>query len=70
VLDEVRALALLIATNAVPVVVAKLARDRLAAPLDFGWVLADGERLFGSHKTWRGLYPASLRVSASVCCSG
>jgi CDP-diglyceride synthetase len=55
VLDEVRALALLIAANAVPVVVAKLARDRWAAPLDFGWVLPDGERLFGSHKTWRGL---------------
>jgi hypothetical protein len=28
---------------------------RLAAPLDFGLELADGKRLFGSHKTWRGL---------------
>jgi hypothetical protein len=55
VLDEVRALALLITANAVPVVVAKFARDRWAGPLDFGWVLPDGERLFGSHKTWRGL---------------
>jgi hypothetical protein len=55
VLDEIRALALLIAANAAPVIVAKLARDRWAAPLDFGCVLPDGERLFGSHKTWRGL---------------
>lgn len=55
VLDEVRALALLVAANAVPVIVAQLARERWAAPLDFGWVLPDGERLFGSHKTWRGL---------------
>jgi CDP-archaeol synthase len=55
VFDEIRALALLIAANAVPVIVAKLARDRWAAPLDFKWVLPDGERLFGSHKTWRGL---------------
>jgi hypothetical protein len=54
-LDEMRALALLIAANAAPVVVAKLARDRWAGPLDFGWVLPDKERLFGSHKTWRGL---------------
>lgn len=29
--------------------------DRWAAPLDFGIVLKDGQRLFGSHKTWRGL---------------
>lgn len=61
-LDEIRALALLSAANAVPVVVAKLARERWAEPLDFGWVLPDGERLFGSHKTWRGL------VSGVVAC--
>lgn len=64
VLDEIRALALLIAANAVPVVVAKLARDQWAAPLDFGWVLPDGERLFGGHKTWRGL------VSGIAACAG
>lgn len=34
---------------------AKLARQRWAVPLDFGWILPDGERLLGSHKTWRGL---------------
>ena len=28
---------------------------RLAAPLDFGRKLPDGKRLFGAHKTWRGL---------------
>jgi CDP-2,3-bis-(O-geranylgeranyl)-sn-glycerol synthase len=53
--DELRALALLIAANALPVIVAQLARERWAVPLDFGWVLPDGERLFGGHKTWRGL---------------
>jgi len=55
VVDEIRGLALLIAANATPVIVAKLAGDRWAAPLDFGCALPDGERLFGSHKTWRGL---------------
>jgi hypothetical protein len=64
-LDIVRALALLVAANAAPVVVAKLARDRWAAPLDFGWVLPDGERLFGSHKTWRGLV-SGIAASAGV----
>jgi CDP-diglyceride synthetase len=55
VLDELHAIALLLAANAVPVVVGKLARGRGALPLDLGLVMPDGERLFGSHKTWRGL---------------
>lgn len=55
IVDELHALALLIAANAVPVAVAQLARDRAALPLDFGLVMPDGERLFGAHKTWRGL---------------
>jgi hypothetical protein len=55
VVDELHAFALLIAANAVPVIVGKLARGRAALPLDFGRVMPDGERLFGSHKTWRGL---------------
>jgi CDP-diglyceride synthetase len=55
IIDELHAFALLIAANAMPVIVGKLARDRGAVPLDFGRVMPDGERLFGSHKTWRGL---------------
>ena len=55
VIDDLQAFALLITANAVPVIVGKLARDRGSLPLDFGHVLSDGERLFGSHKTWRGL---------------
>lgn len=46
---------LLVAANAAPVILARLARDQEAAPLDFGIKLRDGERLFGAHKTWRGL---------------
>jgi CDP-2,3-bis-(O-geranylgeranyl)-sn-glycerol synthase len=29
-------------------------------PLDSGYRLIDGERLFGQHKTWRGLFAAIL----------
>lgn len=54
-LDAIHALALLSAANATPVITAQLARDRWSAPIDFGYVMPDGERLFGSHKTWRGL---------------
>jgi hypothetical protein len=55
VVDELQAFSLLIAANAVPVIVAKLAGERGTLPLDFGRVMPDGERLFGGHKTWRGL---------------
>jgi hypothetical protein len=55
VVDELHAFALLIAANAAPVVIAKLARERGGLPLDFGRVMPDGQRLFGSHKAWRGL---------------
>lgn len=62
-IEALHALVLLIAANATPVIVAKLANDRWSAPLDFGCVLADGERLFGSHKTWRGLVSGVLAAS-------
>ena len=64
VIDDLHAFALLITANAVPVIVGKLARERGAQPLDFGRVMPDGERLFGSHKTWRGL--ASGIVACAV----
>lgn len=63
-IDAIRALALLAAANAVPVIVAQLTQDRWSAPLDFGYVMADGERLFGSHKTWRGLISGMLACIA------
>ena len=63
VIDDLHAFALLITANAMPVIVGKLARERGAQPLDFGCVMSDGERLFGSHKTWRGM------VSGIVACT-
>lgn len=53
--DQLQAFLLLVAANAAPVILAKLVREPEAAPLDFGYILRDGERLFGAHKTWRGL---------------
>lgn len=59
-IEAVHALALLVAANATPVIVAKLAQEHWVWPLDFGYVLPDGERLFGAHKTWRGLVTGTL----------
>jgi CDP-2,3-bis-(O-geranylgeranyl)-sn-glycerol synthase len=65
----VAALLLLAASNAVPWVVGRLLGERLAAPLDFGIRLSDGERLLGSHKTWRGLASGMIacELTASLC---
>ncbi len=62
---HLQALVLLIASNAAPVVLSKLMRERAGTPLDFGYTLPDGERLFGDHKTWRGLF-FGIAVSALV----
>lgn len=62
--DAIRALVLLGAANAAPVIVAKVAHERWSTPVDFGHVMADGERLFGSHKTWRGLISGILSCTA------
>ncbi|HKZ73291.1 MAG TPA: CDP-archaeol synthase [Steroidobacteraceae bacterium] len=48
-------LTLLIAANSAPLAVGLVLGDRWAAPVDRGMVLPDGARLFGGHKTWRGL---------------
>jgi CDP-2,3-bis-(O-geranylgeranyl)-sn-glycerol synthase len=39
---------------------------RLAAPLDFGLELADGKRLLGRHKTWRGLVAGVLACALAA----
>lgn len=54
-LPEIHTLALLVVANAAPIFAAGLVRGRWSYPLDCGRTLADGQRLFGAHKTWRGL---------------
>ena len=63
-IDILRGSALLIASNATPVIVAKLLRDRWSAPMDFALTLWDGERLFGAHKTWRGALSGAAACAA------
>jgi CDP-2,3-bis-(O-geranylgeranyl)-sn-glycerol synthase len=58
-------LLLVIMANLAPWLAGRLLRDRWAAPLDGGLVLADGERLLGAHKTWRGAV-AGIGTCAAV----
>jgi CDP-2,3-bis-(O-geranylgeranyl)-sn-glycerol synthase len=53
-----QALVLLIAANGAPVIAGKVLGNRLARPIDNGFNLRDGHRLFGNSKTWRGLLSA------------
>jgi CDP-2,3-bis-(O-geranylgeranyl)-sn-glycerol synthase len=43
---------------------------RLDAPLDFGLALPDGQRLFGDHKTWRGLAAGVLACALAATLLG
>jgi len=59
-MDDLILLLLLLIANGSPIVVRKLLDSRLDQPLDGGKVLADGHRLLGPSKTWRGLVAAVL----------
>jgi CDP-2,3-bis-(O-geranylgeranyl)-sn-glycerol synthase len=48
-------LLLLGVANGTPIFLTAVLKDRLVAPLDFGMRLPDGQPVFGSSKTFRGL---------------
>jgi CDP-2,3-bis-(O-geranylgeranyl)-sn-glycerol synthase len=50
-----RAVLMIAVASSAPWAVGLACGKRWAWPLDFGLTLRDGERLFGAHKTWRGL---------------
>lgn len=54
----IRLLLMLVVANAVPVLLEMLLGERFAWPLDAGRRFVDGRRLFGAHKTVRGLLGA------------
>ncbi len=60
------ALLLVIMANMAPWASGRLLRGRLAAPLDCGATLPDGGRLFGDHKTWRGLVAGGLACALTA----
>ena len=61
-----QALILLIVANGAPVIASKLLDNRLMSPMDNGLILSDGYRLFGSSKTWRGLFSSILFSTAAA----
>ncbi|HEY4645667.1 MAG TPA: CDP-archaeol synthase [Steroidobacteraceae bacterium] len=65
-----RALFLVVVANLVPWAVRRLLDRRWSAPLDLGVALPDGQRLFGSHKTWRGVVSGTLACAIAATLTG
>ena len=70
ILNSGRALLLVVLANSAPWAAGRALGGRWAAPLDFRYVLRDGERLFGSHKTWRGVLAGVLACALAARLSG
>lgn len=65
-----KALVLLGAAHTAPWGTGFLLKHHLAAPIDGGMTLADGRRLLGDHKTWRGLVAALLTCALAAALLG
>ncbi|MFZ1828565.1 MAG: CDP-archaeol synthase [Candidatus Competibacteraceae bacterium] len=63
-------LLLIVIANGAPVIAARVFGEWGAYPLDGGRVLADGHRLLGHSKTWRGILAATLATSVSAVLLG
>ena len=57
-------LVLLTLANGTPVITKDILGNRFASPIDGGAVFVDGRRLFGSSKTFRGIFLSILVTSA------
>jgi CDP-2,3-bis-(O-geranylgeranyl)-sn-glycerol synthase len=63
--DFITLFLLIIIANGTPVFMRFCLKNRLATAIDFGASLPDGQRLFGTSKTWRGLAGAVLITSVA-----
>ncbi|MDE2049549.1 MAG: CDP-archaeol synthase [Gammaproteobacteria bacterium] len=68
--DWLKAFVLLGAAHSAPWAAGYLLGQRLSAPIDAGMTLADGRRLLGAHKTWRGLAAAVLACALAAVLVG
>jgi len=59
-------LLLIIIANAAPILIRWLLNNSFNLAVDFGHKLRDGNRLFGSSKTWRGVFAALFATTAAA----
>jgi len=63
---ELELLLLIVIANGAPVIATRVFGEWGAYPLDGGRVLADGHRLLGHSKTWRGIGAATLATGVGA----
>lgn len=59
-IELLQLLLLIIIANGAPILISAMLGDVFDIAVDFGWKLPDGQRIFGSSKTWRGVVAAFL----------
>lgn len=64
--EFIQLLLLIIIANGAPVLARIIFGDHLNSPVDFGFVLPDNHPVFGSSKTWRGIFAALLMTSVAA----
>jgi len=64
--EFIQLLLLIIIANGAPVLVRIIFGDYLNTPVDLGFTLSDNHPVFGSSKTWRGIFAALLMTSIAA----
>jgi len=64
--EFIQLLLLIIIANGAPVLVRIIFGDHLNSPVDLGFTLSDNHPVFGSSKTWRGIFAALLMASVAA----
>ena len=59
-------LLLIIIANGAPILIRVLLRDRFNRAVDFGQKMPDGRHVFGSSKTWRGIFAAVISTGLAA----
>ena len=59
-------LLLIIIANGAPIVIRQLLNDGFDLAVDFGQKLPDNRRIFGSSKTWRGIFAALVATTVAA----
>lgn len=65
-IEFIQLLLLIIIANGSPILIRILLGDNLNLPVDFGATLSDNNPVFGSSKTWRGIFAALLMTAMAA----
>ncbi len=65
-IELLQLLLLIVIVNGAPILIRVLLNDNFNLAVDFGNKLPDNKRIFGSSKTWRGIFATLITTSAGA----